>query len=807
MSDLRTAIRGLRGAPGTTAIALLVLTIAIAAATVTFSVVDAVTLRTLPFPEPDRLASIARVTSLSPRLGPSAPQDFFSWQGGATAFESLAAVGPWNLRLQTDQGTETLTGSRATGSLFQVLRVHAALGRTFTSEHEQAGRDKVVLISHDLWLRRFNGDPGVVGRTVTFGKEAREILGVMPPGFTYPIGPATPAEVWTPIVPRPTDRDHATGGRGYYMQIVGRLRPGATLEQARAQVETITSQVAATYPSSFWKDARPVVTSLHEFVVGPARQWLLLVLGAVALVLLVADVNVANLLLVRATTRGRELATRAALGASRARLARMLLFEGLLLTTAAAAAGITLSYWGLSIVKASLPEGLARASSIALDARVLTIAIAAAMGTGLLFGLLPAWHAMRADLVSVMKDGSAGVIGGRGRVRWMRALLGAEVAVVVTVLVAMALFVTSFIRIVRADMGFDRNNVVGFDVNRRLDQVPDDQRLAAADATAADLIERVSAVPGVVSAALVDGGLPLSGGSSRYSVKIDGYGETRGGDMLELRGVTAGYVETLGMRLLDGRSFEATDRAGSPLVALINEEAARRFYGGRAVGRTFEFRGRTTVVGIVADSRLSGPEVAVRPELYVPLTQNDTRSSSLSGTLVVRTGRSPEAVVPAVQEAMRQLLGGATPPAPTYVRESFEKLTASRRFNAGVMAVFGAVALLIGVSGIYGVVAFTVTQQVRAIGLRRALGATGGRILRAILADAGRTVAVGIAIGLLIAWMVSGVFASVVFGVQPTEMSVYAAVAVLSAIAGLLAAIVPGLRAARLDPLIALRRE
>jgi hypothetical protein len=376
----------------------------------------------------------------------------------------------------------------------------------------------------------------------------------------------------------------------------------------------------------------------------------------------------------------------------------------------------------------------------------------------------------------------------------MRLLLGAEVAVVVTVLVAVTLFVTSFVRIVRADLGFDRDNVMGFD-------------LTVSEALAADLISRAGASPGVRSAAFVDGGLPLQGGSTRYSIEVDGYGETTGGDMLELKGIAGPYVDAMGMRLLNGRALEPTDRGGSPLVALVNEEASRRFFNGQAVGRTFGFRGRRTVVGVVANSRLGGPEVDVRPELYLPLTQNDTRSSPLSGYLVVRTQDSPETVVPAVQAAIREVLGGTNTAAPIFLNDAFWRLTATRRFNAAVMAVFGAVALLIGISGIYGVVAFTVTQQVRAIGLRRALGATGGRIFGALLADTGRTLAGGIALGLFLAWLASGLFSSVVFGVEPGDPRIYVQVAALAALAGLLAAVVPGVRAARIDPIIALRRE
>jgi predicted permease len=803
-SDLHGAFRGLLAGRATTVTAFVILSLGVSAAIVTFSVVDTIALRPLPLPEPHRLIAIARADNRSPQLGPLAPQDLFSWQAGVPALQGLAGIGPWSVRVQTDTGVQALTAFRVTPNLFDVLQVSPAIGRTFSPEHERAGSDAVIVLSHGFWMRHFAGNPAVVGTRVAFAKETREILGVMPAGFTYPIGPAKDADVWVPYVPRPNERDHASPGRGYFLQLVGRLQPEATLALAREQIEAVTRGIAAQYPNqSFWRNARPVVMPLHERVVGPAAQWLQLMLAAVALVLLVACVNVANLLLARATTRGRELATRAALGAGHLRIARMLLFEGLLLAAAAAAVALAISSWGLSAITAMLPAGLARASSIALDGRVVGVSIAAAVLTGVFFGGVPAWHAMRADLVAAIRDGSGAVSGGRRRARVMRALLTAEVAFVVAVLVAVGLFVGSFVQIVRTDLGFDRRQVVGFSVNRDVSSLPAEQRMAAFESFVAELVDQVRTTPGVAAAAFADGGLPLSGGSTRYSIKIDGI-ETA--DMLELRAVSAEYFEALGMRMVEGRALTRDDRVGTPAVAVINQAAARRYFpGGSAVGRSFEFRAPTTVVGVVADPRHAGPEVDVQPQMYLPLTQNDMLRSSLSGELIVRADGSPQAVATAVQSVLQRSLGLTVAPTPRFVDESFRTLTASRRFNASVMAMFGIIALVIGAIGVYGVMAFSVAQQVRAIGIRMALGASRARILRDVVADAAMPLGLGVGVGLVAAWTMSGVFASVIFGVRPAEASIYAMVAATAAATGLLAALLPGSRAARIDPSRALR--
>jgi predicted permease len=809
--ELRDAWRGLRSGRGTTLLALVVLTVGIAAATVTFSVVDTIALRRLPFPEAGRLVAIAQSDGTTSTLGPVAPQDFFTWQEQVQAFEGLAAAGPLGgLSLTTDGGaTERLVASRITSNLFDVLKSAPALGRGFVPAHEEAGNDQVVLLSHEAWQRHFGADPRIVGRRVTFGRETREVIGVMPEGFTYPVGPARATEAWIPHVPRATDRDHGFPGRGYYLQVVGRLRPSASLELARAQVAAATDAVIAAHPTqTFWKDARPVVTSLHDYVVGPPGRWLLLVLGAVGLVLLIAYVNVANLLLARATVRARELALRAALGASRARTTRMLLAESLLLSGSAALLGIVLAWWGLSLVTASLPDGLARASAIALDLRVLGVAIAASLLTGLVFGVVPAWYGSHADVISVIKEGGAAVGASRERGRWQRVLLVAELAFVVTLLVATGLFVVSFVNVLRADLGFERGNLVGVSVSRSFSTIDAAERGPAAEAFVREVLERAKAVPGVRAAAFVDGGLPLFGMMASYSITVDGYGSTEGADMVVLKEVTPDFFNVAGIPFVAGRAFDGTERQGTPHVAILNDEAARRFFQGRdPVGEVFTFRGPTRVIGVVKSVRLTGPEEALRPEMYLPILQDDTGGQSISGDVIVRVSGETAGAVAALLEALRPFAPPTRPPQARDVDQRFRDLTASRRFSAGLMAAFGLLALVMAAAGVYGLTSFLVAQQSRALGLRVALGATRGRIFRGVVKDAGLLLTIGATLGLAGGWAASRAFRSVVFGLTGGESWLYLAVAALVAATCLAAALLPARRASRVDPLVGLRSE
>jgi len=795
LTDFRDAVRSLRTGRQTTVLALAILTLGIAAATVTFSVVDVIALRELPYKNPERLVAFARISALDSSNSPLAPQDYFALRRTVNACDDIAGAGYWELRFG-GQDTKPVIGARTTANFFGVLGVVPLFGRGFA--HQDEGDDKVIVLGYQLWQRLYGGDPRVIGRRVAFGQESREIIGVMPGGFSYLMYRAQPAEFWIPWVPRPQDRSDA-GGRSYFLQTVGRLRPGMSIEQARAQVDTMVSQMAA---PKYGAPERFATISLHDFVIGRAKPWLLLMLSAVGLVLLTTCINVANLLLARAAVRRRELATREALGASRGRLARSLLLEGMILALGAAAGGIALSFWGVAFTKSLLPEGLAHASDIVVDGRVLLASIAAATVCGLLFGAAPALQAWRSDLTLAIKGDTGAVIGGHSKGRLLRALLVAEVAFVVTLLVGTGLVVTSFIRVMTTDLGFERNDVVTFTVSKSLGTMPREARAAAANAFFNDVIERAAAVPGVTAAAIVRDGIPLAGTFVRYSVVLPNGLDT--GDVMDLHPVTAGYFKAMALRLVRGRVFDRSDNGAAPAVAIINELAAQRFFPGvDPVGQVITFRRPTTIVGVVANVRLQGPEIDVRPELYVPLSEEP----GAFGDLVVRGAPMTSDLIGRVGVAIAPALNGKTVPQPEYVNDLFRKLTAARRFNAAVLSAFGVIGAFIAAIGIYGVLAFVVAHQVREIGLRMALGASARSVLAAVLSKALRWVAIGIVVGLAGARAISHLFESLVVGITVTDARIYfGAAAVLLAVA-LAAALVPALRASRVDPLVALRAE
>ncbi len=807
LADLRTALRGLRASAGTTSLAWSVLVLGVAAATVTFSVVDHVVLRPLPFPDSDRLVAIGRTTPSDPSSGVVAPQDFLAWRARSHAFTDLAAVGLGApLRMGTAPDLVTLRTFRATSNLFDVLGATPIMGRVWAPDREESGNDAVVAISFGLWQRQFGGDPGIVGRSVAFSRQSREVVAVMPPGFTYPIEPGPPADAWIPLALRPNERDPNTPGRGFSLMPVGRLRPGATVAEARADIEQITAATAAAYRYSGWDKAHVAVLALSDFVVGDAGRWMLLVLGGVAVVLLVAYVNAANLLLARATVRGRELATRAALGASASRLLRTQLFESLILSIAATAGGILIAVWGVGAVRSLLPDGIARADAIGLDARVLLVATVGAVATGIVFGAVPAWQASRIDLVSALKQS-----GGRttaGRARWRAVFLVSEIAFVAVLLFATTLFVTSFVRVVRADLGFERSNVMAFAAGRQFPGASRDDLPALTSAYYRDLLDRVSQVPGVEAVAIADGGLPLDRGAVSYSVKPEAGGDEQS---VRIHSVSPGFLAAAGLHLQSGRFLDANDRAGGQVVGVLNDVGARRLFPGRdAVGERISFFNQpTTIVGVVQGMRLGGPEIDLQPELYVPVAQGLTEFGDFGIVrLVVRTTEAAPRVAPFVQSAIAPALGATTrPPEPVYLDELFRDLTAGRRFSAGLMTTFGLLALAIGALGVYGVMAFVVAERTRELGVRIALGARRSNIIGLVLRQASVHLAVGLAAGLTAAWLASGIFQSVLFDVQPADPIVTAAVVVVLGSVGLVAALVPALRAARVDPLTALRSE
>jgi predicted permease len=802
----RGHIRSRRPARGVFVVAFVTLTLAIAAATTTFSVVDAIVLRSLPFPGEDRLVAIGRTSVSNPRPSVVSPQDFFAWRDGATrSFSALAATG-FGGSVQLDPDGEMLTRRRVSSDFFDVLGVRPIVGRGFTPDEEFEAGLEVAVVSHRLWISHFGGDPAAIGTTASFGRESRRIVGVLPPDITYPIGPASFVDVWIPFVANERDRDPAARGRGYSLEVVGRLKDGVTVDQARVELVQVRERFDATYPNTFWQDYRVYAEPLRDHVIGPAKGWMLLVLGAVALVLLVACANVANLLLVRATVRQRDMALRTALGASRQRLFIGVLLESAALAAASAAAGLLASYWAVGVARASLPEGLARASDIALDGRVVVAAVVATTMTALICGLAPAWQGARADVVTLLKGEGAARSGG-WRVR--NVFLVAEVALVLMLLVGTALLVTSFVRVRGVDLGFNPDNLVAFSVRPSIEADDDDDAYRRLAATFyAGTIERALSVPGVTSAAVYDGTRPLSsGGTTKYS--IPGFGTESGDDMVAMRSMSPGYLETAGMRVVEGRAFRESDGAGSQRVAVVNDVVARRYFPDRTpVGETVDFRGPIEIVGVVAAVWTDGPEVEPGPELFFPVAQHPQPSGWSGHMLVARTAGPPAAVAPALEAALGDALP-ATPAAraPYFYGDSLDRLTAQRRFSAWLMTLFGGLALLIGAAGVYAVMASVVQQRTREIGIRVAIGASSGRVLRSVLVDAARYLGAGLVLGVAAAWAASGLIASILFEVAPTDPAVYLAAAAVLFGAGLLAAVIPAVRAARVDPLVALRAE
>ncbi|HUF48470.1 MAG TPA: ABC transporter permease [Vicinamibacterales bacterium] len=797
---LRDAWRSLRSTPTSTSFILLVLTIGIAAATVTFSVVDTVVLRHLPFEDDEQLVVVSQEPERLGRI--AAPQEYLVWREGVEAFESLAAVRVWSDRIDAGGGPVPVASALATASLFDVLRVRPAIGRAFTDEHEMPGREHVVVLGYGLWQRLFVGDAGVVGRTVsllqytTAGTWARTpvvVSGVMPEGFTYPVGRKNPVELWRPYAL--TTEERSVGpGRSSYLHLVGRLRPGATTAQAEAQVETtIKGSPFGKANERAYADWRASVVTVYDSLVGDVRGWMLLVLSAVGLVLLVACVNVANLLLARAARRGREIAIRGALGAGRRAIVAALLTESLMLSLTAAALGLLVAVWGIDVARGALPAGIARATDIALDVRVLGAAVAAAVVTGLFFGAVPAWQASRTDLAALLRNLSGTLAGGR---QWWRSVfLVAQVAFVGILMVATTLVVSSFVRIVRADLGFDRSHLISV------------EQMGRFSGTTEDVVETLRAIPGVRSVALVTRGpVPLvTNASASISVRAPGVPDSGPSTTAEYRVVSGDYFATAGISFVRGRTFDRSADAGTaPIV--VDEMLARELAGdGDPLGLIIQTGNvgslPTTIIGVVRHVRLGGPEAGSGPQIY--MTSADWRGARF----LVRTAIDPAAVTPVIRDRLAPMRADGTPPSVTTLEDAFGVITAGRRFNATLMSIFGAIALFIGAAGVYGVMASTVAERTREIGVRVALGATTGRVTREVLGQTGRYLVVGLAIGLPAAMAISRLFTALFYEVRPTDAFVYVIVTAILLGVGLIAAFLPARRAARVDPIKALRAE
>jgi predicted permease len=813
-SDVRHAVRSLRATPAFTTVALTVLTLSIGATTAIFSVVDTVILRRLPFDESDRLVAVGERNlkdSSTSSLNLAAPQNFLDWRDQQDVFTGLAAVAyaEISLRRERDALPENLRAQRVTTDFFSVLRTAPLLGRGFSIDDEVADRAHVAVISYGLWQRRFGGTPAVIGAQLPGQLASFEVVGVMPPGFTYPVdtyvlGAREPIDVWVPYVFSSADRVRGNSF-GYNLHVVGRLRDGVSIEQAQARMDQITASLAAETPRWF-TDRVAKVERLHQYVTRGVRTWMVLLLGSVSFVLLIACVNLANLMLVRASTRTRELAVRAALGASRWDLSRALLLESLVLSLAGGALGVAVAWWGVEILRSAMPAGVPRVANIAVDLRVLAATALAAIVTGITFGLAPVLQFSRPTVANALHQSERTTTVGTRTQSLRAALVAAEVALAVILLVGSGLFLASFARVTTVDLGLDRRDVLTVQV--RVLEIPANVQQASQRnrQLLLNVLDRVRAIPGVEVASLLGGGLPLRGDLRTVDFGIPGRDLPRNTD-IDFNQISPDYFKAIKVPLLKGRLFIDADSQNAQPVVILNQAAAARYFDHEdALGKIVRLSGIRTVVGVVGNIRHDGPESGWRTQAFVPFAQ----SRVAGATLVVRTTPGGQRILPAVRQAIWSEF--AAPAIPTRIDEGaledyFDGLVAQRRFNMLLLGLFGLLGLVIAGVGIYGVMAYVVTQRTHEIGIRMALGALPSTVLLSVLGGALVYMTIGLVIGVTIAVGLAELVRGFLFEIQPHDPTVYTGVLTVLAMTGLAAAFLPARRAAAIDPLVALRAE
>ena len=807
-TDLRDAIRSLRHAGAFTTVAVATLALGIASATTVFSVVDAVVLRGLPFDHHDRIVAVLEDNPKRNVSGATMPQIYLDWRERQQSFAQFAATFRNNYRVRNAAGgLDSIRGMRVTRDFFPLLRVQPGLGAAFAAEDEIPGQHRRAILSYPFWQRHFGGASDVVGRAMEIDGERWQVAGVMPRGFSYPVGSAQAADIFAPLAFRPQDHVRG-GGRSYQYFVLGRLKDGVTIAQAADEMNRVAKAVDAEHPgwNTFNPGGQVRLLTLQEMMVGRVRPWMLMLLGSVSLLLVIACANVANLMLARANVRGREMGLRAALGASRWRLTRALLLEGLLLSLLAAAIGLLASAWGVQLLKAWMPDGIPRVTAIAVNGRVAAATIAAAILTGTIFGIVPALQGGRPDLSAALRSGDRSSTAGTGARRLRSALVVVEVALAVVLVVGAGLFTASFVKVMRVDPGFDYHGILALGVGVRVDPTRFQEAVAQGRPYVERMLDAVRRVPGLGPVAAVSGGLPLTGARVSMRLEIPGRPELSGDDAeIDTRVVTPEYLPMLRIPLLRGRYITSADRDGTPPVVMINQSAARKFWpDADPIGQLVRVEGKErTIVGIVGDIRHGGPETRPQHEAYVAMAQEPI----VQATLVMRPP-DPAAVLPAVKAAIwtvnrDQILYTDRVTLDAYM----DGLVAQRRFNMALLALFGMLALVISAVGLYGVMAYVVSQRTREIGVRMALGATRGAVVGMVLSNSALLVAIGLAIGSAGSWYLSGVARSFLFELDARDPRAFAFALVCLIVTALLATIIPARRAARVDPLVALRSE
>lgn len=806
IADLRYAIRKLAGAPGFTFAALLTLALGIGANSAIFSVVYGVLFRPLPFPDSQQLVRVSSSLNGNPPIDAFSSPNYLDLAELADVFAGAAA---------SSRGTLTLTGageptdlnvSVVSANFFDVLGVRPQLGRAFSPAENEPGNRNVVILSRALWQQRFGGDPGILNQSLLLGGNAFTVVGVMPSGFSYPSN----TDVWVPLEYSEAFRSEGSRG-GFYLSVIARLRDDVPLERARAAVDALARRIDEAWdPPGFPVTLAMVTTPLREAIIGDVRTPLLVLLAAVGFVLLIACVNVANLLLARASTREAEIAVRTAIGAGRSRIIGQLVTESVVLGLLGGLLGLVLALWGTAAIVGMQPGDLPRISEVRVDGAVIAFTFGISLVAALLFGMLPALQSASMNPYDALREAGRSQVGSRRSQRLRTGLVVAEIAFAVLLLAGAGLLIRSFATLMDVDPGFRSEGLLTFPVGLPGGTYPDDARRSM---FVEQYLERVRALPGVAEAAAVSAA-PLAAGTLRVGFSIEGEGEVSSEQVMDIRVVTPGYFRLMGIPLRGGRDVEPSDRAGTQPVAVVSEAAVRRYFrDGDPIGRTITMGwardaqpdGVTaTIVGVVADVKLYELGEAPLPTVYFPHAQVGVPGMSM---IVRAAGANPLLPVPGLRDELRALDPNLPLDDVQLVDDILADSVAQPRFYMMLLLLFAGVAVILAAVGIFGVMSFAVAQRRREIGIRMALGAPHASVLRLVLREGMLVTAVGIAIGLTAAVALTRVMESLLYGVAATDAVALVGATLILAATALLASCLPARRAASLDPLLALRAD
>jgi len=802
LGDIRYALRNLLRRPGFTLIAVVTLAVGIGANTAIFSAIHALLLKPLPFPELDRVVAIwDKFPSRGVMHNEVTVANYLDWQSQTQSFEQLALYRWWNANLTGIDPPERIQGFMVTANYLDALGMKPIMGRSFFAEENQPGKDAVAIITHSLWQRRFGGDPNILNKTITINSVVRTIVGVMPEHFNFPKG----GEIYAPL-PMTPELMKSRGSHGYY--VVGRLKPGASIASSQAEIDNIMARLEQQFPETnkgWGSTVFPIVADTVRLY--DTALWIMM--AAVGFVLLIACANVANLMLARATGRQREIALRTALGASRWRIVRQLLTESVIVALIGGALGMLIGFWGIDALRAANPGDAARFApgwyQLGVNFPVLMFTLGLSVFSGIAFGLAPALQVSKPNLNDSLKEGSRQTSGNSHRLR--SSLVVLEVALSLMLLVGAGLLGRSFLSLLKTDPGFNPDNVITMNLVLPVAKYKEESQRAA---FYHDLVQRVKANPGVESAAVVNF-LPLGGSNSSDTYVVEGLPEPAPGDEYvgRYRVASPDYFRTMGISLVRGRGFTDQDKAGATPVVIVNETLARKHWPGEdAIGKRIRFNEPIErapwmeIVGVVRDVKHE-LNIPIEPEYYLPLAQDAWTGM----VLVAKTSVEPSSLAP----ALRQQVWAIDKDQPVFDVKTMQEVRSSSvalySFSSVMLGIFAVVALLLASVGIYGVMAFAVTQRTQEIGIRMALGARTVDVLKLVVKHGMKLALLGMVIGLAGSWAITRFLEKMLVGVEPTDVLTFSAVSAFLLLAAFVACYLPARRATKVDPLVALRYE